>query len=56
MADARVFAAGVQRLYTVHGAVDQARRVFALGVQVIRGTGVTPPGPTGRRRQQQNVT
>ena len=53
MADARVFAAGVQRLYTVK---DPPVRVFALGVQVIRGTGVTPPGPTGRRRQQQNVT
>lgn len=52
MADARVFAAGVQRL---HEPKDPPTRVFMAGVQVIRGTPLVPPDPPSRRRQQQNV-
>lgn len=52
-APVRVYAAGVQRVYTPK---DPPIRVYALGVQVIRGTASgPPPGPTGRRRQQQNI-
>lgn len=51
-APARVFAAGVQRLYEPK---DPPVRVFGYGVQVIRGASIAPPA-TGRRRQQQVVT
>lgn len=52
MADARVYSAGVQRLYEPK---DPPVRIYAAGVQVIRGTPLVPPDPPARRRQQQIV-
>lgn len=53
MADARVYSAGVQRLYEPQ---DPPVQVFAAGVQVLRNPAFVPPEPLTRRRQQQIVT